>query len=192
MTALAQQPRRELDTSGLVAFGKNGPGLEPSWSASGCRLLKRAMLSRPWSELTAVRWGSRSTGIASARYIFDRHGLRGCGGPSGPHESIRFFARAHGVDEPMLLRELEQAMATPPSLSNGAVTAYETPEIADTIYRRYFLPSDRAERYARSLGAGLVGVGAGSRDAPRWPCGTCCGPACRIRTRADRGQPPGR
>ena len=73
------------------------------------------------------------------RLVFDRHGLRGCGGPSGPHESIRFFARAHGVDEPTLLRELEQAMAAPPSLSNGAVTAYEPPEIANTIYRRYFL-----------------------------------------------------
>jgi len=73
------------------------------------------------------------------RIVFDRHGLRGCGGPSGPHESVRFFARAHGVDEPMLLRELEQAMAAPQSLSNGAATTYETPEIADKIYRRYFL-----------------------------------------------------
>ena len=51
------------------------------------------------------------------RIVFDRHGLRGCGGPSGPHESIRFFARAHGVDEPTLLRELEQAMAAPRSQS---------------------------------------------------------------------------
>ena len=50
------------------------------------------------------------------RIVFDRHGLRGCGGPSGPHESIRFFARAHGVDEPTLLRELQQATAAPRSL----------------------------------------------------------------------------
>jgi hypothetical protein len=73
------------------------------------------------------------------RIVFDRHGLRGCGGPSGPHESIRFFARAHGVDEPKLLRELEQAIATPRSLSSSAAATREVPEIADTIYRRYFL-----------------------------------------------------
>ena len=30
------------------------------------------------------------------RIVFDRHGLRGCGGPLGPCESIRFFARATG------------------------------------------------------------------------------------------------
>ena len=32
------------------------------------------------------------------RAVFDRYGLRGCGGPGGPHESIRAFARAHGID----------------------------------------------------------------------------------------------
>jgi hypothetical protein len=73
------------------------------------------------------------------RIVLDRHGLRGCGGPSGPHESIRFFARAHGVDEPTLLRELEQATAAPRSVSSGVATTREIPEIADTIYRRYFL-----------------------------------------------------
>ena len=73
------------------------------------------------------------------RIVFDRYGLRGCGGPSGPHESIRFFARAHGVDEPTLLRELQQASAAPESLPSSATTTRETPEIADTIYRRYFL-----------------------------------------------------
>src|SRR5208337_2276971 len=52
------------------------------------------------------------------RIVFDGHGLRGCGGPLGPCESIRFFARAHGVDELTLVHELE---------------------LADTIYRRYFL-----------------------------------------------------
>ncbi len=31
------------------------------------------------------------------RAVLDRHGLRGCGGAWGPHESIRFFARAHGI-----------------------------------------------------------------------------------------------
>jgi iron-sulfur cluster repair protein YtfE (RIC family) len=67
------------------------------------------------------------------RGVFDRYGLRGCGGVDGPAESIRFFARAHGVDLHHLLRELEKAIEKP-----------ETPEtqgnenLADTIYRRFF------------------------------------------------------
>ena len=67
------------------------------------------------------------------RGVFDRYGLRGCGGVDGPAESIRFFARAHGVDLHCLLRELEEAIEKP-----------ETPEtqgnenLADTIYRRFF------------------------------------------------------
>ncbi|MBX6311729.1 MAG: DUF1858 domain-containing protein [Isosphaeraceae bacterium] len=68
------------------------------------------------------------------RAVLDRHGLRGCGGRLGPYESLRFFARAHGVDEASLLAELEEAIAEP-----APVRAEEAPEIADTIYRRYFL-----------------------------------------------------
>ena len=71
--------------------------------------------------------------------VFDRHGLRGCGGPLGPRESIRFFARAHGVDELTLVHELELAVAAPRSQSHSAATTRVAPEIADTIYRRYFL-----------------------------------------------------
>jgi hypothetical protein len=74
-----------------------------------------------------------------ARAVFDRYGLRGCGGPLGPYESIRFFARAHGVDERRLLHELERAIAALPSGFDGTATARLAPEIADTIYRRYFL-----------------------------------------------------
>ncbi|MGO8903495.1 MAG: DUF1858 domain-containing protein [Isosphaeraceae bacterium] len=73
------------------------------------------------------------------RMVFDRHGLRGCGGPLGPCESIRFFARAHGVDELTLVHELELAVAAPRSQSHSAATTRVAPEIADTIYRRYFL-----------------------------------------------------
>ena len=73
------------------------------------------------------------------RIVFDRHGLRGCGGPLGPYESIRFFARAHGVDELLLLDELRQAIATPRSQPRRDATERDAPEIADTIYRRYFL-----------------------------------------------------
>src|SRR5512135_159411 len=72
-----------------------------------------------------------------ARAVFDRYGLHGCGGPLGPYESIRFFARAHGVDEVRLLHELERAIAAPQS--HGAAAAPGAPEGADTIYRRYFL-----------------------------------------------------
>jgi hypothetical protein len=70
------------------------------------------------------------------RRVLDRHGLRGCGGPLGPHESIRFFARAHGIDEPQLLRELTQAIGAPRTRSEAGAAP---PDIADTIYRRYFL-----------------------------------------------------
>jgi hypothetical protein len=74
-----------------------------------------------------------------ARSVLDRHGLRGCGGPLGPHESIRFFARAHGSDESRLLHELEQAVAAPVSAPDDAKANPMAPGLADTIYRRYFL-----------------------------------------------------
>lgn len=71
-----------------------------------------------------------------ARTVLDRYGLKGCGGPLGPHETLRFFARAHGVDEVRLLTELDQAIAHP---EPEAVTFPEAPDVADTIYRRFFL-----------------------------------------------------
>jgi hypothetical protein len=74
-----------------------------------------------------------------ARAVLDRHGLRGCGGPLGPYETIHFFARAHGVDEAMLLDELERAVASPRAPSSRAAPASDAPRPADTIYRRYFL-----------------------------------------------------
>ena len=74
-----------------------------------------------------------------ARAVLDRYGLRGCGGPLGPYESIRFFARAHGVDEVRLLDEIDRAIAEPRSRPNEAATAPDAPQLADTIYRRYFL-----------------------------------------------------
>jgi hypothetical protein len=69
-----------------------------------------------------------------ARPVFDRYGLRGCGGPLGPHETVRFFARAHGVEESRLLAELEDAVDHPNPAEHS-----EPPGVADTIYRRYFL-----------------------------------------------------
>ncbi len=74
------------------------------------------------------------------RPVFDRYGLRGCGGPLGPAESIRFFARAHGVDEAALLQELNGALRNPVPPLGQAVDAPRNPldELADTIYRRFF------------------------------------------------------
>lgn len=67
-----------------------------------------------------------------ARPILDRYGLRGCGGPTGPAESLGFFARAHGVPVERLLSELR---AAPGSVSPTVVAA----QPADVIYRRFFL-----------------------------------------------------
>src|SRR5579885_1768136 len=74
-----------------------------------------------------------------ARIVLDRYGLRGCGGPLGPYETIHFFAHAHGADERTLLRELEQAVASPEARSRGEEIPSSAPGLADTIYRRYFL-----------------------------------------------------
>jgi hypothetical protein len=73
-----------------------------------------------------------------ARAVLDRYGLRGCGGTLGPCESIRFFARAHGVDEVRLLAELDRTITAPRPRADQA-TAPDAPQLADTIYRRYFL-----------------------------------------------------
>lgn len=74
----------------------------------------------------------------ATRKIFDRYGLRGCGGARGPVESVRFFARAHGVDEQTLLDEIRAAIKDPASIAALADTA-EYSVVADTIYRRFFL-----------------------------------------------------
>ena len=66
------------------------------------------------------------------RPVFDRYGLRGCGGQHGPPESIRFFAKTHGVDEAKLLRELEQAAA-----SGGSVPE-EKAQWVDGAYKWFF------------------------------------------------------
>ncbi|HLV01554.1 MAG TPA: NnrS family protein, partial [Acidobacteriota bacterium] len=69
------------------------------------------------------------------RLIFDQYGLKGCGGRSGPVETIRFFSRTHGVDEEMLLQEIKQ------SVRGGSTGPQSTapPGVADTIYRRFFV-----------------------------------------------------
>jgi hypothetical protein len=69
------------------------------------------------------------------RAVFDRYGLKGCGGRLGPVESIQFFARSHGVDETQLLTELHAAIHHLPQ----SQIQNQKSQIEDTIYRRFFL-----------------------------------------------------
>lgn len=71
-----------------------------------------------------------------ARSVLDRYGLRGCGGPFGPAETLSYFARAHGVDLETLLREIRSAGSSPVSTLNAEPDA--TQRLADAIYRRFF------------------------------------------------------
>lgn len=69
-----------------------------------------------------------------AREVLNRYGLRGCGGPLGPYESLEFFASAHDVPLDRLLREIEEAV------SKGLITEVTNPaeELGDSIYRPFF------------------------------------------------------
>ncbi len=66
------------------------------------------------------------------RPVLDRYGLRGCGGPLGPVESLGFFAKAHDVPLAQLLVELRRSVGLP------AAPAVPAPDLADTIYRPFF------------------------------------------------------
>lgn len=73
------------------------------------------------------------------RPVFDRYGLRGCGGAHGPAESIEYFARAHGVDLDSLLGELSAAAAQRTISLPVAGQEYTASQaLADSIYRRFF------------------------------------------------------
>ena len=69
------------------------------------------------------------------RPVFDRYGLRGCGGALGPAESVGYFARAHGVGLAPLLDELNRARGKRPPAAATPPAA----QAADAIYRRFFL-----------------------------------------------------
>jgi NnrS protein len=69
----------------------------------------------------------------NARRIFDRHGLKGCGGEHGPSEPLSFFAAVHHADIDELLREINAEMEHP---SNQPYVYQET--LLDYIYRRFF------------------------------------------------------
>ncbi len=68
-----------------------------------------------------------------ARRVFDRHGLKGCGGEHGPSEPLAFFAAVHQVDVDELVREINDEMESP---SNQPYVYKET--LPDYIYRRFF------------------------------------------------------
>ena len=75
------------------------------------------------------------------RPVFDRYGLKGCGGADGPHETIHFFSRAHDVEEIKLLSELKDALDTGSncaSVESPESSQFANSDLADTIYRRYF------------------------------------------------------
>ncbi len=71
------------------------------------------------------------------RPVLDRYGLRGCGGPLGPHETLDFFARAHDVPIEQLLSDLRACRpdAPPPAPAPEEDRAAHR---ADTIYRPFF------------------------------------------------------
>jgi hypothetical protein len=83
---------------------------------------------------------TKTTGVAeifrrcpSARRIFDRHGLHGCGGERGPEEPLEFFARVHEVDADQLVQELNAELRSP----TKGIPAYRE-SLGDVIYRRFF------------------------------------------------------
>ncbi|MCS7265082.1 MAG: hypothetical protein NZ805_09655, partial [Armatimonadetes bacterium] len=72
----------------------------------------------------------------ATRKVFDKYGLKGCGGPTGPRESVLWFARLHGVSIQQLLEELNEAARQ--SLESKVIQVRFEPTIADTIYRPFF------------------------------------------------------
>lgn len=68
-----------------------------------------------------------------ARRIFDRHGLKGCGGEHGPREPLSFFAAVHQVDVAELLKEINAEIECP-----SAEPYLYKPVLQDYIYRRFF------------------------------------------------------
>jgi hypothetical protein len=67
-----------------------------------------------------------------ARAVLDVYGLRGCGGPLGPMESLAFFASAHDVPLPQLLVELKAAC------HEEGPAPVASPRLEDRIYRPFF------------------------------------------------------
>jgi len=75
------------------------------------------------------------------RAVFNRYGLRGCGGDHGPAESLAFFAEAHGVPLDQLLAEIHQVIRDPVAREAARTQLAEDqrPRLADAIYQPFFL-----------------------------------------------------
>ena len=74
----------------------------------------------------------------NVRPVLDRYGLRGCGGPWGPAESLGFFARAHDVPVELLLHEVRERLAGRTDGSRDPDLREESSRLADVIYRPFF------------------------------------------------------
>lgn len=74
------------------------------------------------------------TEFPGTRQVLDRYGLKGCGGPNGPAESVGWFARAHEVPLDRLLEELNAAL----QVRQPVVVEFK-PSLGDTIYRYFFV-----------------------------------------------------
>jgi hypothetical protein len=74
--------------------------------------------------------------VPQVRPVLDRYGLKGCGGATGPAESLAFFARAHEVPLTRLLAELREAAR--PVCKPVALPLADVPSRGDTIYRPFF------------------------------------------------------
>jgi hypothetical protein len=72
------------------------------------------------------------------RPVLDRYGLRGCGGPLGPAESLGFFARAHDVPVERLLGEVRERVAVQPGPAAEKEAVQGPSLLADAIYRPFF------------------------------------------------------
>jgi iron-sulfur cluster repair protein YtfE (RIC family) len=69
----------------------------------------------------------------NARRIFDRHGLKGCGGEHGPSESLSFFATVHQANVDELIREINC------EINNPSAQPYIYKEtLPEYIHRRFF------------------------------------------------------
>jgi len=75
------------------------------------------------------------------RAVFNRYGLRGCGGDNGPAETIGFFAGTHGVNLPSLIEQIQQVITDPMAReqARAQLDSDARPRLADAIYRPFFL-----------------------------------------------------
>src|SRR5262249_3118156 len=69
------------------------------------------------------------------RAVLDRYGLRGCGGPPGPVETLACFAQGQHLPVAPVLVELRRACNEQSSIPEQAALSQEP---ADVIYRPFF------------------------------------------------------